>query len=153
MKSTDPDEHTVLQITNLLEDVKKNAFRDGYTQGRLEMADELRAACEAVLHEPPDAKSKSARPVATVPKIESIEDAVHEVLTDLAGEFIAGVEPQAIAEYFRSSPVPLDVKQVRAALRQLVTAGQAHRVADGRYLPGPASAVGTEETAQAETVS
>lgn len=153
METNETDEQTVTEISKLIERKKAAAyeegFQEGYSTGRATLWSELSAFVERTATNsfpiPKSKRTRTAEPVA--PKVENIEDAVREGLVTLANELSGGVEPQALAEFFKDAPVPIDVKQVRAALRQLTMTGEAHRVADGRYLPGPA-----QEPAVAETV-
>jgi flagellar biosynthesis/type III secretory pathway protein FliH len=141
MKTNDLDEQTVTEIAKLLQQTKQQAFAAGYAQGVEETTKELRAAIDRVLGPKPVAETEIE---TTLHRVENIEDAVSEGLKTLAADLPQGVEPQALAEFLP----PLDVKQVRAALRQLTMTGEAHRVADGRYLPGAPASAPVEAAAQ-----
>jgi hypothetical protein len=155
------DEQTVTEIAKLLEHTRSQAYANGYEQGRRDMANEVEQGLERVFRtvrtvtpHPKPAK-QSAAPVDSMPQdgmpeVVSIEAAVAEALGVLAEHSPPGVEPQALVEFFADSPLPLDIKEVRAALRHLTMNGEAHRVGDGRYLPGAANEA---VTSQPETVT
>lgn len=157
---SDAEAATINAVTQLIEQAKQKAYEEGFTAGRLALADEIRDWLETdipaikpaykprknrlvpIQEEPPPGVPTQAvdlkvnvDPEPEPPHLATVEDAIREVLADLAEKFPQGVEPDAIAEFLRDSPMPVDVKQVRASLRTLLLGGEVSRVAEGRFLP------------------
>ena len=144
-------------VTKLVSDAADKSYQEGWHAGRAALRDELIAWFEVADTAPkPVEKPRKNRlipiaepePPASVPtqavdlevnpeapKITSAEDAVFEVLSDLAEKFKSGVEPAAVVEFLRDSPLPLDDKAVRTALKNLLLSGAVGRVQEGRFMP------------------